>query len=185
MRTYYNTGEWGARLPPPGVREARFAEQFTIPTLQAITFGVGVGLVFGAACWLLWYPSAIVPVSLLAGSATFVAAFSRLLELRQESAPEPEPTARVTLVNARTPSETTAQAQAARQVPERLQRFILDCEGGTERDRLMRLGYTKREIATFRALLMRAECARWKTPDPRGGWELTAPAAAILNNNIR
>ena len=49
MRTYYDASEWGARLPPPGVREARFAEQFTIPTLQAITFGVGVGLVFGAA----------------------------------------------------------------------------------------------------------------------------------------
>lgn len=189
MRTYNDAGEWaGARMPPPGVPSA-VAVRVAVPALQALLVALGVAGAFGAACWLLWYPTAIVPVALLTGSATFVGCLLRLLELeRLERAPAGEPTPpapAVTLVNARAPGEVTPRAQAAARIPERLQRFIMDCEGGTDRERLMRLGYSRAEIARYRSLLLRAECARWRTADPRGGWELTAPAAVILAENVK
>lgn len=165
-----------------------------IPAAWGLTLGVGLGILGGCVTWLTCWAGYALPAGLTVGALGFVVGFLTFTEQMfkvspdgGQNEPEPGPAALLPsmdpiLLDGRPSSEVTPEAQAARELPTRWESFVKECAIDTERRRLEKIGYSRGLIKRWRALLLRAEKARWKTTNHRGGWELTATVETILGD---
>lgn len=190
-------GEIGGSIELQSPHRAPSVESDVIvPLMQTLTTGFIVGIaaaVIGARVWHQAGTLQLLPVTVAASLALawlwhLRSAASTLWETNaivadQDRAPQlPQPPAvevHPVLVH---DFQHQARTVAEQRWRSDLQEFIRGCAapGGCGVRRWEgKLGRTR--YGEFRDVLFRAGAARWRNPrDPRGGWELTAPASAII-----
>jgi len=167
-----------------------FSGQVLVPCCQALLAAVGVGSLFALLAWGivgLTSRGDILGFGAFFGALAFVGVFFALLldsrgllrmEVYQVGGLEPEPRERLIMLNADTPQRV--QDRQAQERRSRFEQFVRDCQMGTDTRRLETLGYSRQEVEQFRDVLIRTHAAKWRSRDPRRGWELAGPVDAIL-----
>jgi len=179
-----------AQILEPVEGAASFGAQVLVPASQALLTGAALGLAAGAGAWAFWEPALALPVGLTAGSLSAAAAWLILLDssrsllrvLSYDLRGEAEPPAD-TLISGKSKAERLILVNPPRQADRersRFENFVRAAAVGSDTRRLEGLGYSRQEIAGWRDTLLRLGAARWRSRDPRRGWELSEPVEAIL-----
>ena len=185
---------------PSSATPGSLAEQWAIPMLQALTAGVFVGAITAAVAYAFFttdkglavkvglvvglVAAGLLYLSLLADARALLWAITETPAATRPTPPTAQPRDRLVLVNPPRPETVQRRLQeradGERQV--RFASFVRACERSTARRSLLAAGFGEGELAEFVAILRRLGLAQDRGPDPRGGWELTRPAAEIVEH---